>query len=432
MENGTTAPEREQRRVLAWIFCGDRSLWVVVVALAVLSLLVIYSSTASLAYKTNGGNTTHYLFSQFCIVVMNLLVIAGLAHFNYQLYHGKRVTRLMFWAAIVLMAMTFFVGTNLNDAHRWLRVPVVGITFQPSDFLKVALVIVLARQLAKRQNVIDKIKILPSLSPWDWKDDPVTNRNILFEHTLPLLLPIGLSCALIFFSNFSTSALTFVTCWIMLYIGRVKVRELFKLLGLVAVAVALAVSLMATFNIGRSRTWVNRVKRFAAVEQTDASGAAAEPDEDDLQSREAKIAVASGGLFGKGPGLSTQRANLPHSYSDFAYAFVVEEYGLVGAVVVLLLYLWIFYRSIIIFKKCGTAFPSMLVLGLGLLITLQALINMCVSVTLLPVTGQTLPLVSKGGSSSLFMSMALGIMLGISRQIEEQSIDKPRTESLTE
>jgi len=179
--------------------------------------------------------------------------------------------------------------------------------------------------------------------------------------------------------------------------------------------------------VNRLETTVNRLKDFAGIERTKQG-----VSNDDFQIEQAKIAIASGGIFGKGPGNSTQRVNLPHSYSDFAYAFIVEEYGIVGAMVILLLYLWIFFRSILIFQKCGTAFPSLLVLGLGLMIVLQALFNILVSLDILPVTGQTLPLISLGGSSLLFTSLALGMILGVSRQVEERSLDRPRGESLLE
>ena len=231
-------------------------------------------------------------------------------------------------------------------------------------------------------------------------------------------------------SNFSTAAITFCTCLIMLYVGRVRVRELWRLVALVFVTMVCAVSVMYAFNIGRSHTWVNRLgigDMMSKTEQVKAQG-----EDDDLQQEQARIAIASGGLMGKGPGNSTQRSNLPHSYSDFAYAFIVEEYGLIGASLMLFLYLCIFFRGIVTFRRCGTAFPGLLVLGLCLMITFQAICNMLVSVCLFPVTGQTLPLVSLGGSSIVFTCLALGLILGISRQVKEESLDRPRKESLLE
>ena len=422
-------PEREKtavRPLSERIFGGDKVLWVILAALAVVSLLVVYSSTASMAYRKAGGDTAHYFMNQLKFIGLGFVVIYLVHRINYQVY--ARFARLGFLVALGAMALTFVVGVNLNDASRWIRIPGVGLTFQPSDFLKVTLVMVLAQQLAQRQTVIQKIPILPQFSISGWTKNGRRNRDILFDTTIPLLLPVVLACGAIFFSNFSTSAITFFTCWVMLYIGRVRVRELWRLVGIVVVVIALALAFMSAAGIGRAETWMNRLKDYAGI-GTEQVG---EKSDDNLQVEQAKIAIASGGIFGKGPGNSTQRANLPHSYSDFAYAFIVEEYGVVGAVVVLVLYLWIFFRTILIFQKCGTAFPSLLVLGLGLMIVLQALFNMLVSVNLFPVTGQTLPLISLGGSSLLFTSLALGMILGVSRQTQERSLDRPRGESLLE
>ena len=411
-------------------FTGDRALWVIISFLAVASLLVVYSSTASMAYKNAGGDTAHYFFKQLTYISIGFLIMIVMHKINYQKY--ARFTMLMFVAALGFMALTFVIGVNLNSAARWIRIPIVGITFQPSDFLRVTLVLLLAQQLAKRQTVIDKISILPALTVGGWNRNRKKNMDILTHVTIPLLGPIFIGCAAIFFSNFSTAAITFFTCWVMLYIGRVRLKELWRLIVLVVVAMALAITVMATFDIGRSRTWVNRLKDFVPFIENTQGKQEQKDDDDNLQKEQAQIAIASGGIAGKGPGNSTQRSNLPHSYSDFAYAFIVEEYGLIGAVVILFLYLCVFFRGIVIFQRCGTALPSLLVLGLSLMITLQALCNMMVSVGYFPVTGQTLPLVSLGGSSVIFTSLALGMILGVSRQMKEQSLDKPRGESLLE
>lgn len=403
-------------------FGGDRVLWIIVAILAVASLLVVYSSTASMAYRKMGGDTSHYFFNQLKFMLLAFVVMYIVHRINYQVYF--KLAPWLFGISLVFIALTFFVGVNLNSAQRWIMIPGIGLSFQPSDFLRVTLVMVLAQQLAVRQSTINKTPILPRYNPRRRKP---LNSDIFWQTTVPLLLPVVLACGAIFFANFSTAAIAFITCYIMLYIGRVRVRELLRLFMMVVIVIVVAVSIMSAFDIGRARTWTNRIKDFAGVEQQDASKSG-----DELQVEQAKIAIASGGVVGKGPGNSTQRANLPHSYSDFAYAFVVEEYGLIGAFVILVLYLWIFFRSITIFQRCGTAFPSLLVLGLGLMIVLQALINMLVSVNLIPVTGQTLPLISLGGSSMIFTAMALGMILGVSRQVNEQTIDKPKGESLLE
>lgn len=411
----------EKKSVSERIFGGDKALWVIIAALAIVSLLVVYSSTASMAYKKVGGDTSHYVISQFWSLLMGFGVVYIVHRINYQLY--AKFATIGFVFALGLVGLTFVIGVNLNDAARWLPIPGTGKTFQPSDLLKVTLVMVLARQLAKRQNEIAKLKLLPPMSPSSWSRYGKKNRDILFGTTLPLLFPVVAACGVIFFSNFSTSAITFFTCMVMLYIGRVRMSQLWRLVGLVSVVLAVALTVMIVFDMGRARTWGNRIVSFTGLSQQ-------VDDSDDLQVEQAKIAIASGGFFGKGPGHSTQRANLPHSYSDFAYAFIVEEYGVMGALVVLVLYLWIFFRTIVIFQKCGTAFPSLLVLGLGLMIILQAIFNMLVSVNLFPVTGQTLPIISLGGTSVIFTSLAFGMILGVSRQIQEKTLDKPKNESL--
>lgn len=435
MENHPQPPTTTQRSeaeahrgLLDRYFAGDRALWIIIAFLAVVSLLVVYSSTASMAYRKAGGDTSYYFFSQLKFILMGVVIMVVVHRVNYQRY--AKYTMLLFIAALGFMMLTFVIGVNLNSAARWIRIPVIGITFQPSDFLRITLIALLAQQLAKRQKNINRLSLLPALTPGKWAKNAKKNQQILTSTTLPLLGPVAVACGAIFFSNFSTAAITFLTCWVMLFIGRVRAGELWRLIALVVVVMVAAISLMATFDIGRSRTWVNRITDFAGVENTQGTGV--KSDDDDLQKEQALIAIASGEIAGKGPGNSTQRSNLPHAYSDFAYAFIVEEYGFIGAMVILFLYLCVFIRGIAIFQRCGTAFPSLLVLGLCLMITLQALINMLVSVGIFPVTGQTLPLISLGGSSVIFTSLALGIILGVSRQIKEQTLDKPKEESLLE
>ena len=423
-------PHNEQQGFFDRFFSGDRVLWVIIAILSIASLLVIYSSTASMAYRKAGGDTAHYFLQQLKFIVLGFAAMIAVHRIDYQRYARPRFLSFVFVTALLFMLLTFFVGVNLNSASRWIRIPLIGVTFQPSDFLRIALIAILARQLAKRQTNIHRMPLLPALTLRGWRKNPDKNFNILTNITIPVLGPIVIACAAIFISNFSTAAITFCTCLIMLYVGRVRVRELWRLVALVFVTMVCAVSVMYAFNIGRSHTWVNRLgigDMMSKTEQVKAQG-----EDDDLQQEQARIAIASGGLMGKGPGNSTQRSNLPHSYSDFAYAFIVEEYGLIGASLMLFLYLCIFFRGIVTFLRCGTAFPGLLVLGLCLMITFQAICNMLVSVCLFPVTGQTLPLVSLGGSSIVFTCLALGLILGISRQVKEESLDRPRKESLLE
>ncbi len=409
---------------------GDLALWIIAVILAVVSLLVVYSSTGASTYNTGGeGDHIGVLVRQFLIVVMGLAVIYLVHKINYQFY--GRIVWAAYAVALVFTLMVFFIGEanpDAPDAPRWIRIPVAGFTFQPSDFLKVATVMVVARELARRQKTIASQALIPPFVPSRFRAERGT--RILSETTVPILGPILVSCAVIFPTNLSTALILFGTCFVMLFIGRVRPSELLRLLLILGVVVGLAVGFL--YAIGsppkRMTTWVSRVESFA-------SGGAADSESGGelYQVEQAKIAIAAGGLTGRGAGESIQRENLPLAESDYAYAFIIEEYGaLLGGLGVLLLYLWIFFRAILIFRKCGTAFPSLLVLGLALLITLQALANMMVSTSLLPSTGLTLPLISKGGSSELFLSLALGMMLGVSRQVGEQTLDKPKAESLLE
>lgn len=443
MEDQTPQQQEEpQVGLFDRMFSGDRALWIIIAALAVISLLVVYSSTASMVYFSPKakGDTSYFFFNQLKFIVLGFVVMILVHRINYQFY--IRLTWLLFWAALGFMLLTFLVGETANEASRWIRIPFLGRTFQPSDFLRVVLVALLAQQLAKRQTYIDKLALLPSLSVGGWKRNPKKNKDILTKTTLPVLAPVVLACGAIFIFNFSTAAITFITCLIMLYIGRVRGRELRRLIVLVLTCVVLLVSVMAVFNVGRARTWTGRLginmpvvtlsRQTAEGEQGGLNIQSTQVTRDNLQREQAMIAVAAGKLIGKGPGNSTQRSNLPLAYMDFAYAFIVEEYGFIGAMVVLFLYLCIFFRGIVIFQRCGTALPSFLVLGLCLMITLQAFCNMLVAVGIFPVTGQPLPLVSLGGSSIVFTSLALGIILGVSRQMKEQTLDKPRNESLLE
>jgi cell division protein FtsW len=400
------------------VFGGDASLWIVVVALAIISLLVIYSSTAPMAYSKAGGNTSFYVINQLRFLLLGFIAIFIIHRIPYQAY--LKYTRLFFAFAIVLMLMTFFVGVSSNEATRSLKLG--GITFQPADFVKITLVMTLANALRRRREGIEKLDLLPRIGLSMTDRDRQRNRRVWRENTMPLLAPVALSCGLIFFSNFSTAALLFLTCLVMLYVGRVRIGELWRLVRTVVLAVVLAVAVMYALDIGRARVWVGRTTSFLGVEQIDKTSTIDERSDDQVLN--AKMAIASGGVIGRGPGQSVQRTNLALPFSDYAYAFIAEEYGLAGCVVVLALYLWLFFRTTVIFRACEKTFPGLLVLGLGILIVLQALVSMLVAVNLFPVTGLPLPLVSLGGSSILFTSIAIGMILGISRQMEEKTIDE--------
>lgn len=361
---------------------GDRIIWIVIVMLSIFSLLAVYSSTGTLAFAKRDGNIAYYVFKHSSILIVGMLIIFVTHHINYKFY--QQLSLLFLIISIPLLALTLFLGTRYNDANRWLTLPVIGLTFQTSDFAKLALIMYVARILSYKQSSIKNFK----------------------SGFLPVFLPVIAICGLILPANFSTAAILFFTSVMLMFIGRVSFKYIvsFTSAGVLFLVLFLFIA-MSINKEGRINTWKNRVESFTSGDTVE-----------DYQVQQAKIAIATGGLLGKKPGRSTQRNFLPHPYSDFIFAIIVEEYGLVGAVFILFLYLYLLFRAGTIIRKCNRAFPAFLAIGLTLLIVFQAMINMAVAVNLLPVTGQTLPLVSMGGTSLLFTCVALGIILSVSRE----------------
>ncbi len=368
------------------LFKGDKIIWGVIVLLTIFSLLAVYSSTGTLAYKKMGGNTTYYLIRHGVILAIGIFIIFITHLVPYRYYF--RLSYLFLFLSILLLALTLVLGTSLNQAARWLTLPGLGFTIQPSDFAKLALIMYLARLLSLKQGKI-------------------RNMN---EALTPLILPIVLVCALILPSNLSTALIVFATSMIVLFIGRIPFKFLlvFGGIGLLVLVLFIGGAILLDRE-GRIGTWKNRIENFVQGD----SG-------ENYQVEQAKIAVATGGFFGKKPGKSTQRNFLPYPYSDFIFAIIIEEYGLIlGAIPLVLAYLILLYRGGYMVQRANRTFPAFLAIGLTLLIVFQAFINMAVAVSLFPVTGQTLPFVSMGGSSLLFTSVAFGIMLSVSRGIEK-------------
>jgi cell division protein FtsW len=365
---------------------GDRVIWVIVLLLSVVSMLAVYSSISTLAYKSGSGNQMIILIKHGITVLLGIMLMYYVHKLKFTYY--SRIAQIAFWVSIPLLVLTLIIGTNLNDASRWLVVPGLGISFQTSDLAKVALIMYVARMLSKKQNQIKDFK----------------------SAFLPIVVPIITICTLILPANFSTAALLFMVCFILMYVGRINLKYLGAMIGIgiIGVFLIILVGKFAPNLVPRFGTWVSRIENFSSGDK-----------DGNYQANQAKIAIATGGITGKGPGNSTQRNFLPHPYSDFVYAFIIEEYGIFGAVGILLLYMLLLYRTIKIVTKTENTFGGLLALGCGLLIVLQAFINMSVSVGLFPVTGQPLPLVSKGGTSILFSGIAIGIILSVSRSIEE-------------
>jgi cell division protein FtsW len=379
---------------------GDKVIWAIVIVLSLVSLLVVYSATNSLAYKLYKGNTLVYLFKQIVFISLGIIIVYFAHRVNYTIY--SRVAKMLFYISIVLLIYTLFFGAKINDGSRWIKLPIINLTIQTSDIAKLALFMYLSRLLSKKQDVIKDFK----------------------KGFLPMMMPIVIICGLIAPANLSTALLTGATSMLLLFIGRVS----FKHIALVGAAVMVPVFILiaiagayydkaegktkelpAVLSAGRIPTWIKRVQDFMYAAKSEAP----------YQVQQAKIAVAKGGLFGLGPGNSEQRNFLPHPYSDYIYAIIIEEYGLVGASIIVFIYMVFLLRSIRLFKKCPYAFGAFLALALSFTLVIQAMTNMAVNVGLFPVTGVTLPLVSMGGSSFLFTCLAIGIILSVARNVEE-------------
>ena len=372
---------------------GDKILWYVIIGLMIASIMVVYSSTGRFAK----GNPVFFLAKQVGIISVCLLLIYWLQSVPYKYF--LLFAKVFVLGAFVLLIVAKFSSMTVNDTDRWIRIPFIGLTFQPSELAKLAAIIYTARVLSFYQD------------DDECRDEALKN----------ILIFVGPLIFLIFMDNFSTSLLLGLVCLIMLFVGRIRLKRMAVILGGLFVMVSLVVALAFTPKLGevwRFPTIKSRVTAFF-------SGG-----EESFQAQQSKIAVARGGMLGVGPGNSVQRNFLPHPYSDFIFAIIIEEYGLVGGGVILLLFLIILYRIGVIVRRCTRTFPALLVTGLGLMIVLQAFVNMGVCVGLFPVTGQPLPLVSMGGTSLLFTSAAFGMILSVSHTFPEhgEMIEEPAEE----
>lgn len=375
---------------------GDKVIWAIMLLLSLLSVLVVYSSVVTLAHKFKKGNTEFFLIKQFALISLGF-VIAYLFHrVRYTVF--SKVAQIGLIACVPLLLYTLLKGVSQGDASRWLEIPGLGLTFQSSDIAKLILLIYVARVITlKGKELVDLKSVV--------------------RH---LILPVGVICLLILPANFSTAALLFFNCLLLMFIGGIRFSILAKISGICLLAATLFFSwvwvLPESIPGGRGPTWKARIENFSKGDS-----------KNNFQSDQAKIAIATGGVIGKGPGNSTQRAFLPQASSDFIYAIIIEEYGLLAGFVLLFLYMVLLYRGIKILRDNDKPFGALVAIGLAFSLVFQALVNMAVAVNLFPVTGQPLPLVSMGGTSLWFTMISLGIMLSISKSTEDKTVEQLET-----
>lgn len=370
---------------------GDKVIWAFIALLALISFMPVYSASSNLAYSANGsGNTMSFLIKHFAHVGIGFLIVYMVHKIPY--HYFKAISMIALPIVGLLLLYTLLQGKTIGGANasRWIQIPFVGISFQTSTLASMVLMIYVARYLAKKREVEDTFK----------------------KSVIELWLPVFAIIMLILPANFSTAALIFSMVVMLVFVGKYPLKYLGLVIGAGIVGLTFFILLAKEFPDAfpnRVDTWVSRIENFTSDK----------PDEDNYQIEKAKIAIATGGIYGVGPGKSIQKNFLPQSSSDFIYAIIVEENGLLGALTVMFLYIMLFIRFLIASHKANTLFGKLLVVGLGFPIVFQALINMAVAVELLPVTGQTLPLISSGGSSIWMTCVSLGIILSVTKKDEE-------------
>lgn len=373
---------------------GDKTIWAIVFLLALVSFLPVYSASTNLVYVIGKGSTIGYLFKHFIHVMLGFTIVFFVHKTPYHYFKALSIFGIPL--VILLLVYTLFKGTVIDGANasRWIQIPFVGISFQTSTIAFIVLMIYVARYLAK-----------------------VSDKEYSFkESLLELWLPVFAVLALVLPANFSTTALIFSMVCMLVFIGQYPLKYLGFIIGAGIASLLFFIMVAKAFPDAmpnRVDTWMSRIDSFFDDK----------PNDDDYQIENAKIAIASGKIYGLGPGKSVQKHFLPQSSSDFIFAIIVEEYGLIGAVGILFLYLLLFVRFIIDAQKATTLFGKLLIIGLGFPIIFQAFINMGVAVELLPVTGQPLPLISSGGTSLWMTCIAIGIILSVTKKEEEIALD---------
>jgi cell division protein FtsW len=366
---------------------GDRVIWMITILLGLLSLVSVYSFTNILTLQHKNVSTEDYLFKHVVMLVTGIILMYY-AH-NLKFTYYSKLSKFAIWIAAILLLLTMFLGVSINSAGRWIVIPFINLNFQTSDFAKIALIIYVARMLAINQPFIHDFK----------------------KGVLPILIPVVIICGLILPENFSTAAMVFMLCFIMMFFGRVSIKHLALIVAGAVGLFLLLVLLSKGFPelLPRLDTWSNRFFNWNESNPAEA-----------WQINNATGAIYNGSFFGVGPGNGTLKTILPQAYADFIYASFIEEFGLVGGASLVMLYLILFYRTIRIASKSEKVFGTFMVVGLGLHLLVQAFINMAVCTKLVPVTGQNMPLLSMGGTSTWFTCLSIGIILSVSRSVTDE------------
>ncbi|MDA7729027.1 FtsW/RodA/SpoVE family cell cycle protein [Flavobacteriales bacterium] len=366
-------------------FKGDKIIWAIVILLSLFSIMVVYSAAG---WSDLISHISKLLIGLFAMYVVHLIP------FKY----FSKLGQLGYFTSLLLLVLVLGIGVTVNGASRWINI--VGLQFQPSDVAKLTVILFMARQISVNRDNLSGFK----------------------EFVWYVLAPLVIVCLLILPNNFSTSALVFINGLVLMFVGKIRFQFIVKVLGMALIGVLIIYASAKWTPVGtsvmpRSATWVSRIDNFV-------TGGDEQQMDKDYQQTQALVAIQNGGLYGVGPGKSTQRSILPYSYSDFIYAIILEEYGLIGGVSAILFYLILLFRAVRISLKSGSVFGSLVSIGLMFSLVFQAFINMLVSVEIIPVTGQTLPLISMGGTSIVFSCIAIGIVLSISRDSIEGEYEK--------
>ena len=386
-------------KVIESVKKGDQTIWFVLISLSVISLLSVYSSIRTLAFRVHDGNTEFYLAKHLSVLLFGLFIVFLVQTVEHKSF--SKWANILLITSILLLIYTLAFGSEINNAKRWITLPVINLSFQTSDLAKLSLIMYTSKTLAQKQGVIKNFK----------------------DGFLPIMLPIAIVCGLIMMENMSTALILLATNLVIMFLGRVNMKYVFLMIGLgvLVIGIVVLISYLSPSQ-GRFHTWKNRIHDYI---QSD-------PENVSYQVKHSNVAIANGGVFKFSPGGCTQCNFLPEAYSDFIFSTIIEEYGLVGAAFVMFLYLLLLYRIIKIVQDSQRIFSALMALGLGMSLVIQAFINMGVATSLFPVTGLTLPFVSMGGSSIWFNSIAIGIIISVSRYIKSSTTNKSNLSPQTE